>query len=197
MCQMRKINLKPQSTTSDSIVKAIKANNEETLEHLYNINYPKVELFILKNNGTVDQAKDTFQEAFVAAWKNIKSNKFHPQSETAINGYLYTIAKNKWMDYLRSNLYKKTLSTSTHFQENKDTIETPNDDIFKEQRLTNVMQAFNELGAACKTLLTKFYFEKKSMKQIAKELQLDAASTRNKKYRCMQKLRDKALKIEE
>jgi len=57
------------------------------------------------------------------------------------------------------------------------------------------MHAFKGLGAPCKDLLMKFYFEKKSMKDIAEELQLDAASTRNKKYRCMQKLRELALNL--
>jgi len=61
----------------------------------------------------------------------------------------------------------------------------------------NAMEAFEGLGDACKTLLTKFYFEKKSMKEIAHELQLDAASTRNKKYRCMQTLRELALEMNE
>ena len=56
------------------------------------------------------------------------------------------------------------------------------------------MLAFKNLGEACKSLLSKFYFEKKSMNVIAKELALDSASTRNKKYRCMQKLREIALK---
>ena len=52
------------------------------------------------------------------------------------------------------------------------------------------MAAFKQLGASCQLVLTRFYFEKKSMKAIAEELQIDAASARNKKYRCMQKLKE-------
>ena len=63
------------------------------------------------------------------------------------------------------------------------------DDILKDKRLEDVMLAFKNLGEACKSLLRMFYFEKKSMKFIAEELALDSASTRNKKYRCMEKLR--------
>jgi len=71
-----------------------------------------------------------------------------------------------------------------------------NDDILKEKRLQDVMYAFGNLGATCKSLLTKFYFEKKSMNTIAVELQLHPSSTRNKKYRCMQKLKTLVLKSE-
>ena len=55
------------------------------------------------------------------------------------------------------------------------------------------MTAFSTLGEACQELLVKFYFEKQSMTEIAESLNLDAASTRNKKYRCMERLRKKAL----
>ena len=76
------------------------------------------------------------------------------------------------------------------FDENS---EEASDDILKEKRLLNGMKAFGNLGDSCKVLLMKFYFEKKSMNTIAEELDLDAASARNKKYRCMQKLRAIAL----
>ena len=180
------------------IIAAIKANDDRVLKSLYTSNYRKVELLVLKNNGTVDHAKDIFQEAFVAVWKNIKQDKFTPQSENALNGYVYTIAKNKWMDYLRSKDYKKTIVSDqiNDLNANETDFETNNDDILKEQRLLDVMQAFKDLGEPCKSLLQQFYYEKKSMKAIAEHLKLDAASTRNKKYRCMQKLKDLALKLD-
>jgi len=164
---------------------------------LYTINYPKVEVLVLKNNGTKEHAKDIYQDAFLAVWRNVKDNKFTPKNESSINSYLYTIAKNKWMDYLRSKDYKRTI-VSSEFSDLKtpeNNFDKNNDDIINENRLQSIMQSFKDLGLPCKELLTKFYYEKKSMKTIAEELQLDAASTRNKKYRCMQKLRELALKI--
>jgi RNA polymerase sigma factor (sigma-70 family) len=182
---------------SSPIVEAIRDNDELTLRNLYKSNFKKVEAMILKNSGTKEQAKDIYQESFITVWKNVRENKFVPGNETAINGYLYTIAKNKWMDYLRSPAYKKRVSYDTvkmadpvhSYSENQVTVEA------FEKKLSVVMEAFNELGEACKTLLTRFYFEKKSMKEIAIELQLDTASTRNKKYRCMQTLREFALEL--
>lgn len=196
---MRKVDYRYNSTSSQSeIVSAIKANDNSVLKSIYTINYHKVESLVLKNNGTKDHAKDIYQEAFLALWKNIKLDKFTPKNENSLHGYLYTIAKNKWMDYLRSNNYKKTVVSDKINDFNTSEADTTlnNDDILKEQRLSNVMQAFKDLGEPCKSLLRQFYFDKKSMKDIANELQLDAASTRNKKYRCMQKLREIALKID-
>lgn len=183
-------------TDSAQIIESIKNNDEGVLKKLYQTNFPKIEAFILKNSGSKEHAKDIFQEAFLTVWKNVKTNKFVPQNNHTLNGYLYTISKNKWMDYLRSKHYKKTVVSSklNYFEISDKDIQDKNDDILKENRLQHIMQVFSNLGLPCKTLLTKFYFEKKSMNTIAEELQLDAASTRNKKYRCMQKLRELALK---
>ncbi|WP_411893640.1 RNA polymerase sigma factor [Winogradskyella sp. A2] len=196
---MREVNISTNLTKNRSdFIEAIKANNQVVLRSLYHANYPKIELLILKNSGTKDHAKDIYQDAFLAVWQNIKQDKFIPKSESSINGYLYTIAKNKWMDVLRSQGYKKTIIASqiSYFEPSEQENNDINDDILKDERLQDVMQAFRNLGEACKNLLSKFYFEKLSMNDIANELQLDSASTRNKKYRCMQKLKEIALKTD-
>jgi len=162
------------------VVNAIKDNDSKILRTIYANNYPKIEALVLKNNGTKDHAKDIYQEAFLAVWQNVKQDKFIPVSESSVNGYLYTIAKNKWMDVLRSQGYKKTIVASQlqHFEIKDEENNGIDDDILKDKRLEDVMLAF----------------KKKSMNLIAEELSLDSASTRNKKYRCMQKLRQIALK---
>jgi len=110
---MQAVKIKPkQNIKSNQFIEAIKVNDIVALKHLYKINYPKVEVLVLKNNGTKEHAKDIFQDAFLALWKNVKQDKFVPQNESSINGYLYTIAKHKWMDYLRSKDYKKTVVSS-------------------------------------------------------------------------------------
>jgi len=178
-----------------NLITAIKNNDSIALKGIYTTYYPKVEALVLKNSGTRDHAKDIYQDAFLAVWQNIKQDKFIPRNESSINGYIYTIAKNKWMDVLRSQGFKKTIIASqlNYFEIKDEENNGIDDDILKEKRLEDVMQAFKNLGEACKNLLRKFYFEKKSMNLIAEELALDSASTRNKKYRCMKKLKEIAL----
>lgn len=183
---------------NQTLVDQFKANDSRTLKTVYQTNYPKIEALVLKNSGCEEEAKDIFQEAFIVVWQNIKQDKFIPKNESSIDAYLYTVAKNKWMDVLRSKDFKSTtvISQLDHLKlKSEETVEI-NDDILNENRLEDVMLAFKNLGDACKNLLMKFYFEKKSMQFISEELELDAASTRNKKYRCMQKLRELALKID-
>lgn len=172
------------------LIDAIKSNDERILKQLYVNNYKKIEHYILKNSGTMPQAKDIYQEAFIATWKNIKSDKFSPLNETAVQGYLYQIARNKWTDHLRSSRFKKTSSLSNSFIQTVDSSEDINEEKTLDNRMVLTMDAFNKLGDSCKELLTKFYFNKLSVKRIANELKLEEASARNKKYRCMQKLRE-------
>ena len=180
---------------SDQIIEGLKRNDEHILKSLYQTNYFKIEALVLKNNGSKDHAKDIYQEAFIAVWHNVKDEKFIPQNETALQGYLYTISKNKWMDYLRSKQYKKTVAVSKlkHFEPSDNGYETKNDDILKENRLEGIMEVFKTMGNPCKELLTTFYFEQKSLRDIADELQIEENTARNKKYRCMEKLRELVL----
>jgi len=176
------------------VVTAIKANDNFVLKQLYQENYKKVEVFILKNNGSMPQAKDTYQEAFIAMYQNVKADKFVPTNETALGGYLYQIAKNKWTDFLRSARYKKTAYMTDGFQiKDEDTVEVEFDNSSEEYSAQNqAMEAFRHLGAECKKLLEVFYFQKKSLREIAATFNIGEASARNKKYRCIQKLRELA-----
>lgn len=177
------------------LIDAIKTNNSVVLKQLYINNYHKIEALVLKNNGTTDHAKDIYQEAFIIVWNNVKSDSFVPQNETALQGYLYQIARNKWMDVLRSSRFKKTKSIRHELSVLDKRIEFQNDegqDIFK-QKLQQTMDAFKNLGNPCKQLLTDFYFENISLRDIANKLKIEENTARTKKYRCMEKLRELAL----
>ncbi len=172
------------------LIDAIKANDQIALKEFYVGNYSKIETMVLKNSGSVEHAKDLYQESFIVVWNNLKTNKFEPKNENALQGYLYQIAKNKWMDILRSKTFRKTNSLS------KETLallkQEPNDEVVDDAnsiKLKEAMTAFKNLGQPCKQLLTNYYYEKKSLRVIASELQMGEASVRNKKYRCMEKLR--------
>ncbi|MEZ4817433.1 MAG: sigma-70 family RNA polymerase sigma factor [Flavobacteriaceae bacterium] len=180
-----------QLTIQEKLVSEIKANNQLVLKVLYQNNYKKIEHYILKNNGSMPQAKDIYQETFITVWQNIKDGKFTPHNETALQGYLYQIAKNKWTDELRSSRYKKTSFVESFQQFSENGEENPNsfyDE--KENRIALAEKAFQKMGGECKELLSKFYFEKKSLRDIASYFNIGEASAKNKKYRCIQQLKE-------
>lgn len=171
------------------------SGDEDSLKHLYVNNFAPVKNYILHNNGTVEQAKDVYQDAFMTTWQYLKTNGFNESSPGSVNGFLVRVAKNKWLDYLRSSTYKKTTFLTEKIMENteNEVLNFADGQDEDDARLKRIHDAFRNLGDECKSVLINFYFHKKSMKEIAMLINIDEASARNKKYRCMQKLRELAL----
>ncbi|MFB6318427.1 RNA polymerase sigma factor [Saccharicrinis sp. FJH54] len=170
--------------SSRELIEGFKNNATHILSTIYSSQYIKLERYVLANNGNSEQAKDIFQEAFVALWRNIREDRFVPGSESEVNGYLYRIAKNKWLDYLRSVGYKK----KTALENQHDVAEEAEGD--KEQKYRLVEQGLRKLGEKCRDILSRFYFRKQSMADIADAFGWTEASARNNKYRCIQQLRE-------
>lgn len=175
----------------EELVKAIQANDQRILKLVYQENYYKTEKYVLSNSGSIAQAKDNYQEAFISVWENVQDNKFVPKNETALNGYIYTVAKNKWLDYLKSARFKKTNSLDGYEYkiESEDGIVVDNYEEESASKLEMVVANFNDIDDTCKKLLTVFYYDCKSLREIAAEFDITEATARNKKYRCLEKLR--------
>lgn len=179
---------------NNDAVKAFKRNDPKILRAVYVEVFPKIRAHVLQNSGSEEQAKDVFQEAFIACWKNIKEDRF---TDGNISAYLFTIAKNKWTDVLRSSEYKKTVNMDLGSVSGVSVEETGEgeQDHEEEQQRSMLETALAQLGEQCRTLLKLFYFNRKSMEEIAGEIGLAPSSARNQKYRCMEKLRGFCIQI--
>lgn len=162
----------------------LKINDQEiNLERHYVRLYPKVKAYVMCNSGNEAEAKDIFQEALLAAWLNANNGKFHG-NEQDFDGYIYQIAKHKWLDQLKSK-YKKATTLKDNFQPLEKT-----DDIYQETDCKPLLEAVSNLGEPCKRLLQLFYYEQLSLQEIGQKLGYNANVTKTKKYRCMLKLRE-------
>ena len=176
-----------------SIALAFKKNDQKVMQQVYQNIFPKFRNHVFANSGDEAQAKDIFQEAFIACWRNIKDDRLDDNSN--VEGYLFTIAKNKWIDHLRSSNVKKTVKMESF--SNLTIVQEDNheDKKLAEEHGKILKAALQQLGTNCKLLLQLFYFERKSMKEISREMSLAPASARNQKYRCMEKLRNLSLDL--
>ena len=152
---------------------------------LYTETFQKVNSYIQQNSGNEDQAKDIFQEAFVVVWQKVKSGEFIPQNASAIQGFLFQVSKNKWLDFLRSARVKKEVFMRSFTPEVSDPIESE----YQEEKFMALETAFVQLGENCKNLLKLFYFEKISLQDLARRFGWTTQTTKNNKYRCMENLR--------
>lgn len=176
-----------QTNISFQQLGAIKANDEQALKHLYKSGYSKVEKYVLNNRGSAEQAKDIYQEAFIAVWRNIQLDHFVPRSETALYGYLHQVAKNKWIDYLRSAYHKNTLGVNDLLHDYEAVQELPEEQL---EYVKDIKAGFRQLADNCKEVLSRFYYRNENLKTIAEAMDWTEATARNNKYRCLERLRE-------
>lgn len=163
---------------------AVLANDDKALETLYTDNFYKTEAFVTANSGTAEEAKDIYQEAFIAAWQNIKAGRFVPQNGSSLEAYLFQIAKYKWYDHLKAAKKMSVVPV-----EDNSFIETAYNEE-EERYIEKVQDHFKNLGEPCRQVLTLFYFMKQSMTKIAAAFSWTEATAKNNKYRCLQRLRN-------
>ena len=171
------------TTDNNQLTAAFKNNDQKVMQLVYQNMFPKFQRHVLHNSGNEAQAKDVFQEAFISCWRTIKEEKLAANSN--VEAYLFSIAKNKWIDYLRSSDFRKTVKTEDFPHLAKVPDESDEQDLAFEQQRSILQLAIEKLGNQCKTLLLYFYFERKSMEEISKAMDITSASARNQKYRCM------------
>ncbi len=156
------------------------------METIYAENYYSVERYVVSNSGTDDDAKDVYQEAIVAAWINAKEGKFETKTDKSIGGYIFQIAKYKWLDRLKSAQRKATARLV------KENLGDPAEDEYteeQEQRMDKLNELYSKLDEKCKQILNRFYYQKCSLEEIGELLGYDTGTVKTLKYRCMKKLR--------
>jgi len=156
-------------------------NGEAALmQKLYSKNYYGVEKYILKNNGTKDEAKDIFQQGLLVMYTLLKKEKL---IITSFDSYLFSICKNLWIKQSVKNRVTK-LQVNTLIDESPDLavfhLEQLQWHLYKEK--------FNLLKDSCKSIL-KMVLNNISYAKIAKELNYaNENAARQKVFRCKTKL---------
>lgn len=177
---------KPNQFFSDeALVEGLRRQDSEIIQHLYDYTGPMVYNMVIKSGGGMDDARDIFQEGILAAYLNIRTGKYSISSQTRFSTYLVQICKFKWYDYKNSAYERLKGGEVSDLTYEDNSLLLPE----KEDRIKVLTESFKLLGAQCQKILRLFYWEKWSLEEIGRSVNLEANSTKNQKYRCMEKLR--------
>jgi RNA polymerase sigma factor (sigma-70 family) len=169
----------------DRIQSGTKQVHDEALKYLYKAYYPFIRIYVVKNSGGNEDAADIFQEAIVVLYNKIREKTFRGDSN--IKTFLYSVARNLWLKELRKHPVKISGITDIEEFTNFEQIESISSETEEKENI--VRKLINELGNRCKEILIDYYYTKLSMKEIMLKLGLGSEqATKNKKYRCMQRL---------
>ena len=158
--------------------------DDKVLRAIYQNYAARITNYILQKGGSMEDAKDVFQDALMVVLRKVKSPDF--QLSSSFYTYLFSVNKLIWYNKSR----KKSRSTVTMPDDN-----TLKDSEDIEQALLNremdkvYRDNFAKLGMLCQQLL-RLFFAKKDMTEIAQELELKNEHTaRTRKYRCREHLK--------
>ncbi|MEO8569856.1 MAG: sigma-70 family RNA polymerase sigma factor [Ginsengibacter sp.] len=168
------------------LLEALVSNDRIAIEKIYRGNFPSIQSFILKNNGSTDDAKDIFQEAMVILFQKAKLDSFVLTCQ--IKTYVYSVCRRLWMKKLQqdsryhqvTDLVKETVSVEDEIEAHE-----------KQNTQMALMQnALSKIGEPCKGILEAFYIQKKTMPEIAEAFEYtNADNAKTQKYKCLMRLK--------
>ena len=167
------------------ILDLIRKGDEKALVLLYESNRKMISTFIARNNGTHDDYEDMLQEALVILWERVRAGKFEYSSK--LSTFLFGIVKNIWLRRLAKA--KREIPTDLQSDDHPDSADSALDILIENEESASVRNALGKIDEQCRKLLLLFYWEERSMDEIAEQMGFANAETvKSKKYQCKKSL---------
>lgn len=173
----------------EKIIQLLKSHGTEMNEGiklLYRHYFSTLKNHILTNNGSEQDAEDIFQDVIIAFINIVRAGKF--RGDSSIKTFLFALNRNQWL-----NEMKKRERKSAREEKYGDMTAGNSDAAFMNLELrqsqSELLKIMSELGDACKQILLLFYYENRSMTEIAASMNYENEQVaRNKKFKCLKKM---------
>jgi RNA polymerase sigma factor (sigma-70 family) len=161
---------------------------EKPIRFLYQ-EFPKIKQLVLKEGLTKEHAEEIFQNSLILFIEKVENPAFVLSSKATT--YLYGL--NRFLTKNEAKSHRKTVHVEwTDANDFDDS--TLNYDFEKEAKLTQLEFILTQITEKCQKIFRLFYFEKKSMTDIAKTLNYSSTnSAKTQKYKCI----EQAIKLSE
>lgn len=163
------------------IISDVKSGEAQAFAKLVNEYKHMVYSLCLKMTNSVQDSEEICQDAFVKAYTSI--NTFKGQSK--FSTWLYQIAYFTTINYLRKNKIK----TTTKFNHTLiDSNESVLDDLQNQERMYFINKAFEFLKPNERVIITLYFLEEQSLKEIAEITKLSISNVKVILHRTKKKL---------
>jgi len=155
----------------DLVKKISEERDEEAFSQIFDYIAPKINSYFIKNNFNFEQSEELTQDVLSTIWS--KANLFNPEKSKFIT-WSFTIARNKKIDF-----YRKTKKNDI----NEDDIRSflyPNDDGNDYEIESTINKIKEELDKNQQKLIKMSFFEQKSHKIIAEELEIPLGTVKSR-----------------
>ncbi len=159
---------------SNLMVRISADRDEIAFSNLFDFLAPKIKTYFIQNGLSTDNSEELTQEVMSIIWS--KSELYKP-SKAAVSTWVYTIARNKKVDFLRKN----TKLTYTENDIREFLYEEDNNKEISEKEVSDqVNKINNELDKDQRKIIKMNFFENKSHKKIAEELEIPLGTVKSR-----------------
>jgi len=175
------------------LLHGLATNDRKSIEAIYQGSYNSIQSLIINNQGSIDDARDIFQEALIVLYEKVRQGDFELNCQ--IRTYLYSVCRRLWLKKLQQQrrMYAEWDDANEPVSVDTDLERHEQEDADYERMQKAIMQ----LGEPCKSLLEAYYLRKQNMASIASEFgYTNADNAKNQKYKCLMRLKKIFFKTE-
>ncbi len=179
------MGMKPvQVATEEEQIRLLQNGDDRILQVIYRQYYQTIVNLVMNNNGSLQEAKDIYQETLIIFYEKVKDENF--ELNCKLKTYLYSISRNLWLKQLQ---HKKRFTNS--ISDSEEYLEIPWEEAGKKEDQYQAMHtALESLGEPCRSILKDFYMHSQSMEEITEKFgYTNADNAKNQKYKCLKRLK--------
>ncbi|GAB3991964.1 hypothetical protein GCM10028807_23730 [Spirosoma daeguense] len=157
---------------------------EAITEYLYHEYFQTIRNMVRKYKGNEQDSQDLFQDVLIIFIEIVARDKFDPEGNASLATFLYGIAYRLWRK--RKQRAENRLKWEQDFVTTTYEVE---DSVRQYENQLTANQLLTRIGEPCRSLLEAYYLDGLSLDEIASQYQLPEPTIRQRKFRCLQKLR--------
>ena len=173
-----------KSNLNDLMKRSQKDRDEMAFSQIFDFFAPKINAYFIQNSIKFESSEELTQEVLSTVW--VKSN-LYDSTKSALSTWIFTIARNKKIDFFRKN-------SKINFQE-EDIREflyqdREVDPIEENEAKKQIERINNELDEQQKIIIKMNFFENKSHKKIADELEIPLGTVKSRIRHILTKMQE-------
>jgi len=174
--------IKATNDIDQRLLEGISNADNRMVEQVYDLVLPSVIQWVKENNGREEDARDIFQEALIALFRKLEAGEF--ELTCTLKSFLRIMCRNLWLNRLRN---KRRRASRLEDVEKVTLEEDLQMKIERSEQEQLYFKHFDTLGDNCRKIL-QWFFDKVSLREIAKYLDTSEAYIKKRKFICKEKL---------
>jgi RNA polymerase sigma factor (sigma-70 family) len=173
-----------QEYRAEEILVGLRKRDTNVLDYVYKNFFHQIKVFVNKNNGTDEDAKDVYQDAILVIYQKAKNEDL--TLTCSFNTYLYSVCRLLWLKQLEKRKLKNLF-----LEESAKFVELDNDVTnlyYSNERFKLYQDHFSKLSYNCQKIL-ELFLAQIQLKEIARILGLKSdLYVKKRKHQCKEKL---------